>query len=101
MSYIFNRTKGEANDHLFHRYTRDTDNVNPFTSYQEMLTTLDTIYKNPFLVRDSRSQYKELKIGISQSFHDFRTQFIYLANTGRIPLVDWFDDIYDKMTTAL
>jgi hypothetical protein len=66
-----------------------------------MLTTLDTIYKNPFLVRDSRSQYKELKMGIGQSFHDFRTRFIYLANTGRIPLADWFDDMYDKMTTAL
>jgi hypothetical protein len=66
-----------------------------------MLATLDTIYKNPFLVRDSRNQYKELKMGASQSFHDFRTRFIHLANTGRIPLADWFDDMYDKMTTAL
>jgi hypothetical protein len=66
-----------------------------------MLATLDTIYKNPFLVRDSRNQYKELKMGVGQSFHDFRTRFIHLANTGQIPLVDWFDDMYDKMTTAL
>jgi hypothetical protein len=101
MSYIFNRTEGEANDHLFPRYTRDPDNTDPFTSYEEMLATLDTIYKNPFLVRDSRNQYKELKMGVGQSFHDFRTRFIHLANTGRIPLADWFDDMYDKMTTAL
>jgi hypothetical protein len=33
MSYIFNRTEGEANDHLFPRYTRDTDNADAFTSY--------------------------------------------------------------------
>jgi hypothetical protein len=101
MSYIFNRTEGEANDHLFPRYTRDADNANPFTTYREMLATLDSIYKNPFLVRDSRNQYKDLKMGIGQSFHDFRTRFIHLANTGRIPSADWFDDMYDKMTTTL
>jgi hypothetical protein len=33
MSYVFNRTEGEANDHLFPRYTRDEENTDPFTLY--------------------------------------------------------------------
>jgi hypothetical protein len=93
---------GEANDHLFPRYTRDPDNPDPFISYQDMLATLDSIYKNqPLYVRDSRNQYRELRMDAGQSFQAFRTRFLRLANGGRIHLADRFDDMYDKMTTAL
>jgi hypothetical protein len=101
MSYLFNCTKGDAQKHLYPRYTRDKRNQNPFTSYEGMLDTLDSIYLNAFEERDSRSAYRELKMTNRQSFQDFQTQFLHLANAGRIPEIDRFDDIYDKMTTAL
>ena len=37
----------------------------------------------------------------NESFQDFKTRFVHLANAGHIPQSDRFDDIYDKMATAL
>ena len=65
MSYVFNRTEGEANDYLFPRYTCDEENTDPFTSYLQMLCALDAIYKDPFHVRNSRNAYKDLRMGQS------------------------------------
>jgi hypothetical protein len=71
MSYLFNCTKGDAQKHLYPRYTRDKRNQNPFTSYEDMLDTLDSIYLNAFEERDSRNAYRELKMTNGQSFQDF------------------------------
>jgi hypothetical protein len=101
MLYLFNRTEGDAQDHLHPRYTRDPGNTEPYTSTAEMWQTLDAIYVNPHLVRDSKNAYKELKMLNTQSFNDFKTRFVHLANAGRVPLQDRFDDMYDKLTTAL
>jgi Zinc knuckle len=101
MSYIFGRTEGDAQEHLYPRYTEDEENEDPYTSYQEMFETLDAIYKNAHQAQDSRHAYRELKMGSSQSFQDFKTKFIQLANEGRIPSSDRFDDMYEKMTTSL
>lgn len=40
-------------------------------------------------------------MGTRQLFHDFKTEFLHLANEGRIPEADRFHDIYDKLTIAL
>jgi hypothetical protein len=101
MSYVFNHTGSEAQKHLYPRYSRNANNADPYTSYHEMLVTLDDNYLNPHLVRDSRNAYKELKMGPTQSFQAFKTQFLELANAGQVPRVDRFDDMYDKITTAL
>ena len=101
MSYIFGRTEGDAQEHLYPRYTEDEENENPYTSYQEMFETLDAIYKNAHQVQDSRQAYRDLRMGSNQSFQDFKTKFIQLANEGRIPSSDRFDDMYEKMTTSL
>jgi hypothetical protein len=101
MRYLFNRTKGDANEHLYPRYTSEEENQNPYTSHQEMFATLDSVYKNQFQVRDSRNAYRELKMGANQTFQVFRTKFLHLANGGRIPEADRFHDMYDKLTTTL
>lgn len=101
MLYLFNRTEGDAQDHLHPRYTRDPGNTDPYTSTTEMWETLDAIYVNPHLVRDSKNAYKELKMANTQSFNDFKTKFVHLANAGRVPLQDRFDDMYDKLTIGL
>ena len=66
-----------------------------------MLSALDAIYKDPFYVYNSRNTYKDLCIGQSQSFQEFKTRFIQLANSRQIPDTDCFDDMYNKMTTTL
>ena len=62
MSYVFNRTKGDAQKHLYSRYTRDKKNRNPFASFEDMLDLLDFIYLDKFEERNSRNAYQELKI---------------------------------------
>jgi hypothetical protein len=101
MSYVFDRTGGEAQKHLYPRYTRGPSNLDPFRTYEEMLTFLDTIYLNTNQVQDSRYAYRELRMLDDQSFQDFKTEFIQLANDGEIPMADRFDDLYNKVTIPL
>lgn len=99
--YLFNRTKGDANKHLYPRYTSEESNRNPYTDYREMFKTLDSIYLNPFQTRDARNQYRELRMSTRQSFHEFKTQFLHLANEAQVPEADRFHDLYDKLTAPL
>ena len=68
MLYVFNHTKGDAQEHLYLWYTQSNKNKDPFTSYQDMFNTLDLIYKDQHLVQNSQNQYHKLKIGYRQSF---------------------------------
>jgi hypothetical protein len=101
MSYVFKSTQGDAQRHLLPRYTRKPTNLDPFRTYQEMLDLLDSIYINTNHVQDSRYAYQELRMRANQSFQDFKTEFIQLADDGQIPLADRFDDLYNKVTTLL
>ena len=66
-----------------------------------MFDALDLIYKGQFLVCNLQNKYQELWISPRQSFQDFKTCFIYLANAEQILQVDWFDNLYNKLTTVL
>ena len=66
-----------------------------------MLDLLDSIYINTNHVQDSRYTYQELWIQANQSFQDFKTEFIQLADDRQILLVDQFNDLYNKVTTLL
>ncbi|KIM99814.1 hypothetical protein OIDMADRAFT_55716 [Oidiodendron maius Zn] len=80
---------------------RDKDNTDPYQSLQEMWDTLDAVYTNPFKVRDAKVKYRELRMGTTQGFQDFKIEFTHLANEGRIPQSERFDDLYEKMTAIL
>lgn len=66
-----------------------------------MFKTLNSVYLNPFQTRDSRNQYRELRMSTRQSFHEFKTQFLHLANEAQVPEADRFHDLYDKLTAPL
>jgi zinc knuckle protein len=100
-SFIFDCTEGEAQQHLYPRYTSDAENDNPYIDYTEMLTTLDDIYRNRYHKEDSRAAYRELCMKDKEPFQDFKTRFLQLANGGRIPEADRFDDMYEKLTAPL
>ena len=57
--------------------------------------------QNPYRVRDARQEYKALKMKYGQTFHDFKTKYLHLANEAQIPNSERLDDIYDKLTLAL
>jgi hypothetical protein len=101
MRYLFNRTEADAKNHLHPRYTREPENTDPYQSAEEMWQTLDAAFKNQFYVRDSREAYRQLRMQPNQTFQEFKLRFVTLASGGRIARTEYFDGIYDKMTTAL
>jgi hypothetical protein len=66
-----------------------------------MLVSLDDIYRNRYHKEDSRATYRELRMKDKEAFQDFKTRFLQLANGGRIPEADRFDDLYEKLTAPL
>jgi D-alanine-D-alanine ligase-like ATP-grasp enzyme len=66
-----------------------------------MVSYLGEVYTNPYRVRDARQEYKALKIEHGQTFHDFKTKYLHLANEARIPDSERLDNIYEKLTIAL
>ena len=98
MAYIFNRITGIAQEHLAPRYHKG---MQPFTTAEEMIQYLEEILENPFKMKDARIEFRKLVIRENESFSDFYTQFLYLANRGGIPIADLQPDLYDKITPSL
>jgi hypothetical protein len=46
MTYVFGRTGGDAKTHLQPRF--DEESLDPFTSAEDMISYLATIYQDPF-----------------------------------------------------
>lgn len=99
MYYVFNRTEGDAQKHLYVRYRPGCDNR--FQTAQDMLEYLTDIYTNPHRVQEARYEYKSLEMKPGQPFFDFKTQFLHLAGEARISRSEWFGDLYDKLTFTL
>ena len=66
-----------------------------------MLDYLLEIYTNLYLVRESEVKYYKLRIGLNDSFYDFKTRFLYLSNEARIPTASRFYRLYNKLPTKL
>src|SRR5438067_43499 len=99
MAYVFARTKGDARKHLFARYGPRADH--PFTSSQQMFDYLAGIYSSPHRTRDVEVKYNKLRMKYSDSFHDFKTQFLRLADEAKIPTASRFYGLYDRLPTNL
>ena len=66
-----------------------------------MFDYLAGIYNNPHQIRDAEVKYNELRMKYGDSFHDFKTQFLHLANEARIPTASRFYGLYDRLPTNL
>jgi hypothetical protein len=69
MAYVFGRTTGDAQEHLHPRYKASA--TNPFTSKEEMISHLTSIYEDPFLTQNARLDYRSLMIRVSETFLAF------------------------------
>ena len=69
MAYVFGRTSGDAQMYLRPRYIEEL--AEPFTSKEEIINYLSSIYKDPFKVQNARLNYKVLNIKIIETFLTF------------------------------
>jgi hypothetical protein len=66
-----------------------------------MMTYLKQFFQNPHRIRDARYEYLSLKMKPTDTFFEFQTIFLRLANKAEIARSEWFDDLYDKLTLQL
>ncbi len=69
MAYVFGRTGGDAQTHLRPRYAEES--ADPFTSEEEMIDHLSSIYEDPFKVQNARLDYKVLNMKTTETFLTF------------------------------
>ena len=77
IAYVQLRTDGEANDHIEPRLEKDA--VDLYTTYEEVLEHLQSIYKDPNRLFNAKNDFRKLFMKPSQAFHDFHTHFLHLS----------------------
>jgi hypothetical protein len=66
-----------------------------------MINYLRIIYQNPHQRYEAQEEYWELRIGNSQTFYKFKTEFLHLADEAEISASECFDNMYNKLTITL
>ena len=99
MHYVFSVTSGTAQNHLRTRMSRTASN--PFQSVNEMIEVLETAFVNPNRVREAGMEYRQLMMSPMDTFVDFKTRFLLLAEEAGIPQSSRRLDLYDKLTVEL
>jgi len=97
--YIFNRTIGAARKYLNPRY-RSGDSTQ-FNTADEMIEFIKAIYNNLFRVREAKLEYKDLKMKSGQLFAEFYTEFLHLASEAQILVIDYYDNLVEKIPFGL
>ena len=62
---------------------------------------IKAIYNNLFYVREAKLEYKDLKMKSGQLFAEFYTEFLYLASEAQILVIDYYDDLVEKIPFGL
>ena len=78
MAYIFGCTNKDTQIYLCPRYIEEL--TDPFTSKEEIIDYLSSIYKDPFKVQNARLNYKVLNMKTTETFSTFQTRFLHLAS---------------------
>lgn len=98
-AYVVSRCEGKARKHIIPRMRDDA--MNPYTDSKDMLNHLKTIYDDPNRVTTAKHQFRQLYMKASDKFHNFLSEFLYLAVEAGVAEHDWKDELYHKLTTEL
>lgn len=99
IAYIASRCESKARKHITPRMRDDA--MNPYTDSKDVLDHLKTIYEDPNRVATAKHQFRQLYMKTSDKFHEFLSEFLYLAAEADVAEKDWKDELYTKLTTRL
>lgn len=99
MAYVASRCDGKARKHITPRLRQDA--MNPYTDSKDMINHLKTIYDDPNRVTTAKHQFRQLYMKANDKFHDFLSEFLYLAAEAGVAEDTWKDELYIKLTTKL
>ena len=77
------------------------DVLNPYVNSKDMLDHLKLIYNDPNRVTTAKLQFRQLYMKTSDKFHDFLSEFLYLAAEAGVAEYNWKYELYTKLTTKL
>jgi hypothetical protein len=98
-AYIYNRTTGDAKQHLLPRWKRTSKER--YRRPEEMIQTLSEIYQDPEEEENARLAYLGLEMRRGQLFSEFYTHFLHLAGAANIPRSEMRRDLPQKLTQKL
>jgi hypothetical protein len=99
MGYVFNRTTGEAQGHLFSRYRPSAKNA--YQTAQEMIEHLRTIYEDPYQRENARYTFGKFYMKKSQPFIEFYSEFLRLANRAEIEEDRYAEELFLRVSYDL
>ena len=78
-----------------------SESVNLYKDSVDMLKHLKTIYDDPNQVTTAKNQFQQLYMKTTDQFHDFLSEFLYLAAEAGVSNNDLKDELYYWITTKL
>ncbi|ODM21263.1 hypothetical protein SI65_04316 [Aspergillus cristatus] len=94
IAYVASRCEDKARKHITPRMRDDA--MNPYTDSKDMLDHLKTIYDDPNRVTTAKHQFRQLYMKNGDKFHDFLSEFLYLAAEAGVAEDDWKEELYHK-----
>ena len=98
-AYVASRCDGKARKHITPRLR--SESVNPYEDSVDMLEHLKTIYDDPNRATTAKNQFRQLYMKPTDRFHDFLSEFLYLAAEAGVSDDDLKDELYHRITTKL
>ena len=99
IAYVENRVGGKAAKHLRPRLRASA--VNPYTTAEEMLKHLETIFQDANKEANAKREFRKLNMRATDKFQDFLTDFLHLAGEAQIPATMYKDELYQRVTWKL
>lgn len=99
IAYVASQYEGKSRKHITLQM-RDNA-MSPYTDSKDMFDHLKMIYSNLNRVTTAKNQFRQLYMKTSDKFHDFLSEFLFLAAEAGVAEDDWKDELYYKLTTEL
>ena len=99
MAYVQLQVDGEASEHIQPRLQDDA--ADPYTTAEDILSHLQSIYEDPNRVFNAKNEFKKLFMKNSQTFHEFYTKFLHLAGRAKIATSELKYELNNKLSYEL
>jgi hypothetical protein len=100
LAYMLRRTKGNAQVHMI-AGMKNKELPGFFHTAQDALNSLEHALTNPQATKEAQKLFRKLIMSNTESFAQFRTQFLLLAQESHLRPEDYRDELWDKITPTL
>ena len=98
-AYVASHCDGKAHKHI--TPWLQSESVNLYEDSTDMLEHLKTIYDDLNWVTTAKNQFRQLYMKMTDWFHNFLSEFLYLAAEAGVSDDDLKDELYHWITTKL